>query len=64
MIDGGQAMAFIFLGDLERAWGVLQDLNAKSRRQGEIWMRAFGDLFRSQLSAGPGRRRRRRHRRA
>ncbi|WP_062357356.1 ATP-binding protein [Herbidospora yilanensis] len=49
VMDGGQAMAFIFLGDLTRAWGVLQDMHTKSRSRGEIWMRAFGDLFRSQL---------------
>lgn len=54
VIDGGQAMAYIFLGDVERAWGVLQDMHAKSRRRGEIWMRAFGDLFRSQLMLARG----------
>ncbi len=54
VIDGGAGDGLHLPGRPRTRVGRPPGHARRSRRRGEIWMRAFGDLFRSQLDAGLG----------
>ncbi|GAA0382006.1 hypothetical protein Acor_52720 [Acrocarpospora corrugata] len=54
VMDSGRAMAFVFLGDLDRAWAVLRHIRERTDACGETWLRSFADLMRSQVMLARG----------